>query len=62
MSNEEREEWSFAGSLPGEGGHAFPIYRREDGETMVYACSNCGKTVHEPLMGPNTMGPCQPDS
>jgi hypothetical protein len=59
MSDEEREEWSFAGSLPGEAGHAFPIYRREDGETMVRPCSNCGKTVPELLEGPTGMTPCE---
>jgi hypothetical protein len=62
MGDEEREEWAHAGSVPGEGGHAFPIYRREDGETRIGACSNCGRTVHEVLVGPNAMAPCEPDS
>jgi len=62
MGDEEREEWTFAGSLPGDGGHAFPTYEREDGETRVAACSNCGKKPAELLLGPTTMAPCEPGS
>ena len=63
MSDEEHEESSLAGYLPGEGGHSFPIYRREDGEEEgAGACSNCGKLPSELMLGPTTMRPCQPNS